>query len=169
MVGGMKHSSGSVWIGKPHTHAPSDYSVASLESQNQQKHIQSHSHFTPSHTHLRKRPTTLEICGFVLSVLVVKQDNISLCNANNNLHVIVKRLTFRFLYCILSSAGFHTISCAIGYLCQCLWIWFSWLITLNLAWAVSFSSPPTSFPTLLFCSHHRWWVHSFSLLWGCWL
>lgn len=31
-----------------------------------------------------------------------------------------------------------------------------------------FSSLSSS-PTLLFCSHHRWRVHSFSLLWGCWL
>lgn len=100
------HSSGFVWLGKPHTHkhVPSDYSVASLESQNQQRHTKSHSHFTPSHTHLRKRQTTLGICGFVLlSVMIVKQDlrirSLTIGgHASNNPHMIMKRLAFPVVY-----------------------------------------------------------------------
>ena len=84
--------------GMRHTHTHTDSSVASLESQNQQRHIQSRSHFT--HTHTPQKMTNyfgnLWLCADISDDRKIK-----------NTPVTTKLFAFFFPSCDLSITGFH--------------------------------------------------------------
>lgn len=158
-----------------HTKTHSDYSVASL----------SHTHIShpPTHTHRHTPEKKTNYFGnlWLLSAMIGKPDlrRGSLTagsRANNSLHRIMKRLTFPVMRsdkrCDTPTFFFLGVCVSLNSLTHR-----PERTTSRVFYFLSpsLSSPPTSFFFLFFFPlsplrfHHKWWAHSFSPVWGCWL